>query len=110
MRSLEQFMLIWDEEVKPAPLANFAFTPSEYPPVEQAPNTPITHKVPPRMFKGYLHYIANMLASQINLESLSKNVEKSFTRMSEAFDWKKARNLFETRAIEHQSGITLPIQ
>ncbi len=43
-------MLTWDEEVKPTPLANFAFTPSETPTVERAQNTPaIKPAVPLRM-------------------------------------------------------------
>ncbi|MEO7105388.1 MAG: ribonucleotide-diphosphate reductase subunit beta, partial [Rhodoferax sp.] len=42
-------MLTWDEEVKPSSLTNFAFTPSEKPPVERAQSTLPKSAVPVRM-------------------------------------------------------------
>lgn len=59
------------------------------------------------MFKGYLRFIANRRATQIRLEALYPNEENPFPWMSAMIDLRKARNFFETRVIDYQSGVAL---
>jgi ribonucleoside-diphosphate reductase beta chain len=56
------------------------------------------------MFRGHLRYIANRRSTQIGMEALYPNEENPFPWMCKMIDLKKARDFFETRVIEYQSG------
>src|SRR2546421_12361116 len=56
------------------------------------------------MFKEYLRFVANRRAQQIGLDVLFPGALNPFPWMSELIDLKKAKNFFETRVIEYQTG------
>jgi ribonucleoside-diphosphate reductase beta chain len=57
-----------------------------------------------KMFKEYIHYIANRRFNQIGLPEQYPGAQNPFPWMSEMMDLKKEKNFFETRVTEYQTG------